>query len=93
MLGLVGWMVIGAALGFIYAWRRTAPGFAHSAAILDELQTEDSARRRGLAHARGRRIGSCLSAASAGAVLGLLTWMAGRLLILSADPLAGPDPS
>ena len=91
MLGLVGWMVIGAALGFFYAWRRTAPGFAHSAAILGELQTEDGARRRGLAHARGRRIGACLSAASAGAVLGLLTWMAGHLLFLLGTSLVGSN--
>jgi hypothetical protein len=91
MFNLVGWMVIGAVLGFFYAWHRTAPDFEHSAAVLNEIQPERNARRRGLAHVRRYCIGVCMFGALAGAVLGLLTWTAGHLLFLLAASLAGPN--
>jgi hypothetical protein len=84
MFNVVGWMVIGAILGFFYAWQRTAPSFEHSVGVLNELQRDGSARRRGLAHVWTYRIGISLVGALVGAVLGLLGLMAGYLLFLLA---------
>ena len=84
MFNLIGCMVVGAIFGFFYAWHRTAPGFEHSVGVLNELQREESARRRGLAHVWSYRIGISLFGALVGAVLGLLPLMAGYLLFLLA---------
>jgi hypothetical protein len=90
MFNLVGWMAVGAVLGFLYGWHRTAPGFQHSTAVLYELQPGISTRRRVLAHMLGHRIGGCLIGAVAGAALGLLTWTAGYVIILLATSVAAP---
>jgi hypothetical protein len=84
MFNLVGCMVVGAIFGLFYAWHRTAPSFEHSVGVLNELQREESARRRGLAHVWSYRIGIILFGALVGAVLGLLPLMAGYLLFLLA---------
>ena len=83
MFNFIGWIVIGVAFGFIWAWKRTSASYARAMQTVEETANSDrGARAQTIGQIKGLRIFalgvSCLIGGAAGAVI----WLAATGLVL-----------
>lgn len=85
MENLIGWLILGGIIGFLYAKRKTKAAFERSKQILDDIPDESKEDRVSKAQARGYQLGlrgTALAISTAvGSIIGGLIWGLASLLV------------
>ncbi|MCY1555387.1 hypothetical protein D9M68_920480 [compost metagenome] len=76
MFNFIGWIIIGAALGFYRAWKKTSVSFNHAIETVKTTPGDKIARARAMGEIQGNRIAALAIYSFIGAIIGALIWLA-----------------
>ena len=82
MQDLIGWLVLGAIVGFVYGWRRTKASYDRARAEIESVRGDGTHKRQTIGRIQGLRLSTSTIFLLIGALGGGLIWSAASLVLL-----------